>query len=118
MAENVEQVQRIVNKIAGKHRNLQKGFGKKVIELQPAVEWHKGKALLWLLQALALDNAKVVPIYIGDDLTDENGFRAVLALAGVGILVGHHGQETAAKYRLQDVAEVRQFLNFLIKELG
>ncbi len=54
------------------------------------VDWDKGKALLHLLAALGLgEDAGVLPIYIGDDRTDEDAFRALRArpLGGTGILV-------------------------------
>ena len=55
---------------------------------------------------------KFVPVYIGDDVTDEDAFRSIREF-GVGIPVGSHGQETAAKYKLDDVSDVRFFLDRL-----
>jgi trehalose 6-phosphate phosphatase len=49
------------------------------------------------------------PVVLGDDLTDEDAFRAANALGGVGILVGPERQ-TAARYRLPDVAAVKRWL--------
>jgi len=51
-----------------------------------------------------------VPVMLGDDLTDEDGFRAAGALGGFGVLVGPP-RETAARYRLPDVAAVLAWLN-------
>jgi hypothetical protein len=53
------------------------------------VEWDKGCALAHLLGALGLDAAPdVLPIYIGDDRTDEDAFRLLATRpAGFGILV-------------------------------
>jgi len=68
-------VEAIVNDVLARHPNLRKGYGKKVFELQPRLDWHKGKAVLGLLQALELDGSEVLPLYIGDDLTDEDAFR-------------------------------------------
>ena len=53
------------------------------------VEWDKGCALAHLLGALGLDGAPdVLPIYIGDDRTDEDAFRLLATRpAGFGILV-------------------------------
>ena len=58
------------------------------------------------------DTTKFVPIYIGDDVTDEDAFRSIRNF-GVGILVGAHDQETEAKYKLEDVPNVRSFLQKL-----
>ena len=49
------------------------------------------------------------PVFVGDDLTDENGFSAAKALGGVGILVGSP-RPTAAELRLDNVAAVRAWL--------
>ena len=83
--------------------------GKKVLELRPALDWHKGKAVGWIMEALHLDPAKVVPIYLCDDVTGEDAFRFVRN-SGVGILVGEHGGPTQAVYRLEDISQVEQLL--------
>ena len=49
------------------------------------------------------------PIFVGDDLTDEDGFRAVQALGGYGVLVGAR-EGSAAEYRLADVRAVLDWL--------
>jgi trehalose-phosphatase len=86
--------------------------GKKVHELLPDIDWDKGKAVLWLLETLGLERAKVRPIYIGDDRTDEDAFRA-LGRRGVGILVSEQPRSTAARYALKNPAEVERFLREL-----
>jgi len=50
-----------------------------------------------------------LPVFVGDDLTDENGFRAARAVGGVSVLVGP-SRATAADLRLEDVAAVRAWL--------
>ncbi|HDP99707.1 MAG TPA: trehalose-phosphatase [bacterium] len=112
--KDVSSLKKIVEKTGQKYPQLQKGSGKKVIELQPAIDWHKGKAVLWLLKELRLNNSDVIPLYFGDDITDENAFQAI-SQRGIGILVGSHGETTAAKYDLKDVNEVQAFLNELIE---
>jgi len=82
----------------------------------PDIDWDKGKALLWLLENQGLERAKVRPIYIGDDRTDEDAFRA-LEKAGVGILVSEEPRPTAARYSLKDPAEVERFLRELVATL-
>ncbi|HEY1075497.1 MAG TPA: trehalose-phosphatase [Fontimonas sp.] len=48
------------------------------------------------------------PFFVGDDFADEEGFHVVQAAGGVGIKVG--GGETAAHYRLADVAAVHEWI--------
>ncbi|MCO5560372.1 hypothetical protein L7F22_013985 [Adiantum nelumboides] len=89
--------------------------GRKVLELRPAIEWHKGKALEFLIEALGLGNpSKVFPIYIGDDRTDEDAFQ-VLSEKGssCSILVSKVSKDTCATYSLQDPSQVMQFLKQL-----
>ena len=90
------------------------GKGKKVMELKPSLDWHKGRAVNWIMDQLHLSGAEDhVPVYLGDDITDEDAFRS-LADDGIGIIVGDHGQPSAARYRLENVEEVNQFLYRII----
>jgi trehalose 6-phosphate phosphatase len=94
--------------------------GKMVYEIQPKIDWDKGKAVLYLLEALDLDGDDVVPMYLGDDITDEHAFEA-LAGRGIGIFVGRAedpevaGRTTAADYGLHTVEEVERFLDTLAR---
>ncbi len=98
--------------VIAQHPELKAGPGKKVMELKPNLDWHKGKAVLWLLNELDLNKPDIVPLYIGDDLTDENAFET-LQQQGLGVIVGEHDEQTAATYRLEDVGEVQVFLEAL-----
>jgi trehalose 6-phosphate phosphatase len=92
--------------------------GKMVYELQPNIDWDKGRAVLYLLEALGLDTAEVVPLYLGDDITDEDAFRALHGL-GVGIIVSDAAdpevadRATAADFVLASTTDVEQFLTTL-----
>jgi alpha,alpha-trehalase len=110
--ERVEKVEAMVDEIAGQHPELRKSYGKKIFELQPQIDWNKGKALLSLLRTLKLDEEDVMPFYIGDDVTDEDAFRAVKG-RGIGIVVRDQPYETAAVYRLKNPNEVGEFLKRL-----
>ncbi|MBC5773285.1 trehalose-phosphatase [Pontibacter sp. KCTC 32443] len=114
--EQVDHVKQVTEDIIHQNPLLKKGLGKKIIELKPNLDWHKGKAVLWLLKELKLDTPEILPVYIGDDITDEDAFAALQG-NGVGILVGEHDDLTAATYRLEDVDEVQVFLEKMIKEL-
>jgi len=89
---------------------LRKTLGKKVWELRPGLDWDKGKALLWLLGRLGLDRPDAAPIFLGDDVTDEDAFAAVASRGGIGILVAEEPRATAAAYRVRDPAEALEWL--------
>ena len=80
--------------------------GKMMIELRAAGH-DKGSGIATLMARSPF--AGTVPVFAGDDVTDEAGFVAVAALGGVGVLVGPE-RATAARHRLQDVAAVRAWL--------
>jgi trehalose-phosphatase len=91
--------------------------GKRVLDVQPDVPWNKGEATLRLLDSMVPDASVAVPVYLGDDATDEAAFRAVRT-AGVGILVGDGGDLTsAARYGLADPNQVRTFLEALVADV-
>lgn len=109
----VEAVERAVEEALAGHPRLKRKEGKKVFELQPDVVWDKGRAVLWILEALGLEGPGVLSAYLGDDVTDEDAFAA-MGRRGVGILVGEKERPTAARYRLEDPAVVARFLANLI----
>lgn len=106
------EVERVADVVAARHPELRKAYGKKIVELLPRVDWHKGRAVLWLLEALGLDSTDVLPLYVGDDLTDEDAFGA-LRERGVGIVVRDEPRPTAARYALENPTEVEAFLTSL-----
>ena len=99
------------------HARLRKGTGKMVFELLPRLDWHKGKAVLHILDALPFPAAEVLPIYIGDDRTDEDAFAA-LAGRGASILVAESPRPTAAHYTLRNPDDVHRFLERLSDVFG
>jgi len=78
--------------------------GKMVREYRPA-GFGKGRAV----RRLASQHPQHVPVFIGDDVTDEEGFDAVLALRGVAVKVGEG--TTRAPHRLSSPADVVALLN-------
>lgn len=96
-------------------RALRQTGGKKVFELRPRLPWDKGKAVGWLLEELPVHTPNsFVPIYIGDDETDEDAFAAIRERAGVAILVAETPRVTQAQYLLRDPAAVGCFLRRLV----
>ncbi len=114
-AAEVGRLEQAVAEIAARHKGLRQARGKKVLRLQPAIDWDKGHAVLWLLARLDLDRPDIVPVYIGDDVTDEDALEA-LRERGVGIVVRGEddARPTAARYALADPDDVRRFLELLI----
>ncbi len=108
----VPRIERIVDAAVAKHSQLKKAHGKKVFEVRPKLEWDKGKAVLWLLRTLGLDTPDVVPMYIGDDVTDEDAFAA-LQDRGVTILVADAPRKTHAQLSLRNPDEVGQLLRLV-----
>lgn len=88
--------------------------GRKVLEIMPRVPGGKGLAVRRLLRLF--DHRKPFPVYVGDDLTDEEAFRAIKG-RGLSILVENRerSSETFADYRLSSIAHVREFLNIFIR---
>lgn len=113
----ISKVEKAVDMVAGRYRELRKSFGKKVFELRPDADWDKGKALLSLVETLYADSSQVIPLFIGDDVTDEDAFQAIRD-SGIGIRVGKSGYRTSARYVLKDPAEVMAFLNWLASTMG
>lgn len=115
------EVEQVVDRVLAEHpEELKVTPGKMVWEIQPKLEWDKGRAVLHLLAVLDLDTDDVVPIYLGDDLTDEHAFEA-LAGRGIGIFVGRPedpevaNRTTAADFRLDSIEEVERFLDMLAR---
>lgn len=81
-------------------------YGKKVWEVRPPIKWDKGRAVLWLRQRLKPGRA--FTIYIGDDLTDEDAFRAVNKIGGISIRVGRK-KGSSARYYLRNTKDAQRF---------
>lgn len=105
--------------------------GKMVIEIRPGIRWDKGYAMAFLMawgmvapSEVVLDESGAytgptdgrLPLYVGDDMTDEDAFRA---LAGIGITarVGSPDEPSAAAYSSSSPREVRDFLVVLAEDL-
>jgi trehalose-phosphatase len=84
-------------------------MGNKVVEVRPHVAWNKGHAVKWIYREVLRGAA--LPIYIGDDITDEDAFAAIPE--GITIKVAKDDRPTEAQYRLPDVPAVAEFLNWL-----
>ena len=84
--------------------------GKMVFELAPRGH-NKGKAIAAMMNRKPFVGRR--PVFVGDDVTDEDGFRTVNALRGVSVRVGEH-RDSAAAYSLGSVADVRHWLESIL----
>jgi len=90
--------------------------GKKVYEVRPAVNWNKGKAIALIARNLSWEGEPLT-IFLGDDITDYDGFRVVDNSGGISIYVGEEGTESVAQYLLCSPKGTYQFLNMLRETL-
>lgn len=81
--------------------------GKMVLELRPAAA-NKGTAVRKFMSELPF--AGRVPVFIGDDITDEDAFRAVNEMQGYSVRVGNGCITSSARYMLPDVAAVHDWI--------
>jgi len=100
--------------LEGQCRDLGDGFhvqaGKAVFELKP-VGRDKGRVVAEFMQEVPF--AGRVPVFIGDDRTDEDAFAWVNANAGISVRVGEPDMPSAARYRADSVAETLAWLEGL-----
>lgn len=91
--------------------------GKKVFEIQPDIDWDKGKCVLALLKALELEGDGVVPMFFGDDVTDEDAFAALQDRGVCVVAAGPEefgaGRRSAAAFRVDGPDQVLDLLERL-----
>ncbi len=84
--------------------------GKMSFEIRPRLPWDKGGAVMWLLLRLLKDTSCFyLPLYIGDDTTDEDAFRVVNSL-GMTVRVGRKSS-SCARYYVKNTSEVFRLLS-------
>jgi trehalose 6-phosphate phosphatase len=98
-------VEDFVDRIVREDDRLRKLTGKMIVEVVPA-EVNKGRAIAHFMSREPF--AGRIPVFAGDDVTDEHGFETVNALDGVSIKIG--SGPSCAQYRFQDAAQFRQWL--------
>ncbi len=122
--KHTPEVEDIVKKTVGPAQAAGKArltSGKMVHEIRPAVDWNKGKAIRLLMKRYGKGGRRsgLVPIYLGDDATDEDAFRVIEAYGnGISGFVGPAGTRSAARYYLKSPEEVGQFLETLVNADG
>jgi trehalose 6-phosphate phosphatase len=92
---------------------LQVTEGKKVLEVRPPIDWNKGKSIEWLLQIYGTPRS--LPIFAGDDVTDEDGFTILHKIGGISIFVGKDKASSAADYYLDSPEQLYHWLGKLLE---
>jgi len=115
-----DEVRNVFERVIATARSLGKVIittGKKVYEVRPQVDWDKGKAISLLIEKYGKPKVKseLLPIFLGDDQTDEDGFKVIESHGGISILVGEDTAGSAARYYLKSPSEVDEFLSLLIQ---
>jgi trehalose-phosphatase len=87
--------------------------GRKVFEARPSVDWNKGKAIEWLLRMCGTPES--LPIFAGDDATDEDGFRVLQKVGGISIFVGEDKASSTADYYLDSPWQLHHWLEKLLE---
>ena len=126
-AADLPRVNAVVDALLEEQPLLSRHAGIHVIEVRPQIHWHKGKAMSWLIkcmcQMLGLPsgaharNETALPIYIGDDVSDEDAFAELRGDRGIPIIVRAEAplrRETAAEFWLRDPAQVADFLSMFL----
>lgn len=89
--------------------------GNAVVEYLPNIHGHKGEATKWIADDVESKFARPAWVaYVGDDITDEDAFRAIEEGRGIGVLVGL--RPTSATYKLDGIPDVDRFLRWLCAE--
>jgi len=91
--------------------------GKKVWEVRPPIDWHKGKAAEAIIKEIkaVLKCEQLLTIYLGDDTTDEDAFRVIHRPQGWSIFIGRENPSSNAGYFLNSASEVMTFLSRLLE---
>ena len=100
--------------IAAKNPGLRLMHGKKVFELLPAIDWNKGAAVRWIMNALHKKWHDTSVLYIGDDTTDEDAFR-VVRTRGTGVCVAETPAPSAAEFSVTSPEEVFKLFTRILK---
>lgn len=87
---------------------LMQGAG--MLEFLPGIPWHKGSAVDWILERVSKHHADPWPVYVGDDVTDQDAFSAV---RGRGLSIAAAPRAAGADFAVDGPREVESLLRSL-----
>lgn len=108
--KHIPLIRKIVRNAVRKYEKFRITTGKKIFEIRPNIKWDKGKASLWIMNFL---DKNILSIYIGDDKTDEDAFKAIKN--GITILVSKRKISSKAKYFIRNISEVQRLFNEILR---
>lgn len=111
--DDLKQIKSAAEDVMERYASVTFKKGKEVIEFVPDIPWDKGRCVQALLARWkeTAGGREPFAVYIGDDITDEDAFRALDPAGALCVLVAEAGRETAAEFRLDDPENVREFLD-------
>lgn len=110
-APDRQHLESLVEQELAKWNEVRLSRGRKVLEVRPNIDWDKGKALAYLITELNYSSSlPCLPVYCGDDWTDEDAFRACKQHNGVSIVVSRSDRPSEAEMSLRCPEETREFL--------
>ena len=109
---DIPAVEDVIARILAEQPRLRTKSGKHVVELIPDIDWHKGRAATWLIEKLQPAHGSMFPVFLGDDLTDEDVFAA-LPDSGIGALIAREPRPSRATVRLAAPTDVVAFLKII-----
>ena len=107
-------IEESVNSIVQKHDELRLLKGKKVFEILPNIDWDKGKAIRWIMNALEIPWDTTSAFYIGDDTTDEYAFRTIITRGTAIMVTDEPLNPSTADFQLNSPKEVKKFFEQVI----
>ncbi|MDZ7842512.1 MAG: trehalose-phosphatase [Gammaproteobacteria bacterium] len=115
--DDLKQIHAAAADVLERYGSVTSKRGKQVIEFIPDIPWDKGLCLQALMARLddSDDARPLFPMYIGDDVTDEDAFRVLDPATGMSVVVAEDERDSAAEFRLSGVPAVRAFLEELIR---
>jgi trehalose-phosphatase len=112
--KDLQFIEETVNSIIQKYDELRLLKGKKVFEILPNIDWDKGKAIRWIMNALEIPWETTSAFYIGDDTTDEYAFRTIITRGTAILVTDNPFNPSAADFQLNSPKEVKKFFEQII----
>jgi trehalose-phosphatase len=112
--KHLPEIEAFVEAIVAKNSGMRLMCGKKVFEILPDIDWHKGHAVRWIMDTMKKEWRDTSVLYIGDDTTDEDAFR-IVRTRGTGIRVTDTAEPSAADFMVTSPEEVFRLFTKIVK---